>query len=277
MKKKSTILGGLLLAVAVTSYSVAGTYAKYTSSIDLTDEARVAKWDFFAVNSNDCKVVETEEGTRYTCSRAENLDLFASSYTYNNDTKLYVKSLDGDKVVAPGTKGEYQVNFGGAMEVRHDFKAEFGVVDGKEVAVSYNINADGSLTIYDDATTGSKVYSPITYTLNLFNGNQTLAYEEGSLADIQKALSDWNNSSANDFAPGRLGVSFRISWKWDTVNNVAGLSEAQVNELDTYIGKNWNKWYPDSTGENDLGDKSIYKLTASATQIAEDHSTKANN
>ena len=40
------ILGGLLMAVVVTGYSVAGTYAKYTSSLDFADEARVATWGF---------------------------------------------------------------------------------------------------------------------------------------------------------------------------------------------------------------------------------------
>ena len=48
MKKRTMAVGGLLMAVAMTSYSVAGTYAKYTSKIDLTDDARVAKWDFYA-------------------------------------------------------------------------------------------------------------------------------------------------------------------------------------------------------------------------------------
>lgn len=45
MNKKLTILGTLLMAVAVTGYSVSGTYARYTDSVYETSEARVAKFN----------------------------------------------------------------------------------------------------------------------------------------------------------------------------------------------------------------------------------------
>lgn len=41
MKKKSTIIAGLLLATVVTGYSVSGTYAKYVNAQTVTDEATV--------------------------------------------------------------------------------------------------------------------------------------------------------------------------------------------------------------------------------------------
>lgn len=45
MNKKLTVLGALLMAVAVTGYSVSGTYAKYVSSVDMgTQTAKVAKF-----------------------------------------------------------------------------------------------------------------------------------------------------------------------------------------------------------------------------------------
>lgn len=286
--KKMSIVTALIMLVTITTYSVSGTYAKYTSQIDLTDEARVASWGFSTVDRTNCTPVETTEGTRWECKQeATNLNLFASSYTYNEDAKVYVRSLDGDKVVAPGTAGEYKIGFKGAMEVRHDFKIDFGVEDAKEVAVTFDVNADGSLTIYDkgSATQGQYTYSPITYTVNLFNGNTTLVNKEGKLSEIQAAFAKWNESVDNDFAPGRLGIALDLGWKWDKENAgyeyAAGktLTLEQADKLDTYIGEHWAEWYPDvdgKGGQNDLGNESIYKLSVSATQIAENHSKKAN-
>lgn len=278
MKKRTMAVGGLLLAVAMTGYSVAGTYAKYTSSIDLTDEARVAKWDFYARDGGNCKQVTgvyneqtgQMDGTRWECSEATKLNLFADSYTYDGDTKLYVKSFDGDKVVAPGTKGEFAARFGGAMEVRHDFKLTFEA--DKEVAVYYKL-VDGKLDIKETAEEGYEKYSPMSYTFHMYGNGADKTYT-GTLEDIQTALTAWNASAENDFVPGRLGMALDISWKWDTITKVTGLNDDQVNELDTYIGKNWAKWYPDAN--NDLGSAANYTLTASATQIATDYSVKAN-
>lgn len=293
MKKKTMAVGGLLLAVAMTGYSVAGTYAKYTSSIDLTDEARVAKWEFTAKDGGNCKEITgvyneqtgQMDGTRWECQETNKLNLFADSYTYNNDTKLYVKSFDGDKVVAPGTQGEFKARFGGAMEVRHDFKLSFTA--DKEVAVYYKEVTENGKTKLDIKsfktaeeeanlkTAGYTKYSPMTYTLNLYGNGVTKTYT-GSLDKIKTDLTAWNASAENDFVPGRLGMALDISWKWDAITQDTGLTNDQVNELDTYIGKNWAAWYPDTTGENDLGSAANYTLTASATQIAENHSVKAN-
>ena len=90
--KKMSILTVLVMLVTVTAYSVSGTYAKYTSKIDMTDEARVAKWELLL----DGNKVTTEQ----------NINLFAESYSFKND--VYVQTLTaGENVVAPGTTGEY--------------------------------------------------------------------------------------------------------------------------------------------------------------------------
>ena len=45
MKKKLSILAVLLLAVTISAYSVGGTYAKYTTTANVTGTATVAKWN----------------------------------------------------------------------------------------------------------------------------------------------------------------------------------------------------------------------------------------
>lgn len=81
MNKKMTILGALLMAVAVTGYSVSGTYAKYTdSAVAIEDSARVAKFK-----------VTKATGASFT--------LF--------DTK----TAAGDAVIAPGYSGSKEFTF----------------------------------------------------------------------------------------------------------------------------------------------------------------------
>lgn len=273
MKKRTMAFGGLLMAVAMTGYSVAGTYAKYTSSIDLADDARVAKWSLTA--ADNCK---QDEHGNYSCQKATKLNLFADSYSF--DGKLYVKSLDGDRVVAPGTKGEYQANLSGVMEVRHKFDIKFSA--DKEIAVSYNTdadgniarNADGSLQIYNDTTTGSKIYRPITYTINFFEGSVQHALVSGNdLVKLQEALD--GKLATLEFEPAkRLLYSVNISWKWDAENTVEGLAEGQVDLLDTFIGENLAPWINSSYDVQDIGGNANYGLTITATQVADNHAEK---
>lgn len=105
MKKKMVVLGALLLAVVLTGHSVSGTYAKYTSSFDLADDARVAKWGF-QLNGQDPQ--ET----------AFDLELFKTSYPASGDaTKTDV--LSTTEVVAPGTSGEYTFTLTGETETNY--------------------------------------------------------------------------------------------------------------------------------------------------------------
>lgn len=99
--KKMSMFALLLAAVVATSYSVSGTYAKYTSSSEGTDSARVAKW---GINMENV------------------VDLFASDYTD-------VKSADNgdgtfDNVVAPGTEGSYTFTIDGAPETNYTLEVD---------------------------------------------------------------------------------------------------------------------------------------------------------
>lgn len=269
--KKMSIVTALIMLVTITTYSVSGTYAKYTSSVDLTDEARVAKWSLTGVDN----CAQDEHGN-YTCSKATKLNLFADSYSYENG--LYVKSLDRDNVVAPGTKGEYQLNLSGTMEVRHTIDIDFSAE--KEIAVSYNVdadgkiakNADGTYQIYNDLTSGSHIYRPMTYTVNFFEGsNSYINVTSNDLADLQNKI---NTANTMEFEPAkRLLYSIRISWAWNAENNVDGLADGQVDVLDTYIGENLAPWINSAHDVQDIGGNAQYKLAVTATQVAEDHAT----
>ena len=86
MKKNKMMraASGLLIATLLTTSVIAGTFAKYTTSADGTDTARVAKW-----------------GVKITA----NGDTFAEEYTNSSSAKTVVSSAKGTDVIAPGTSG----------------------------------------------------------------------------------------------------------------------------------------------------------------------------
>lgn len=253
MKKRTMAVGGLLLAVAMTGYSVAGTYAKYVSSIDFTEEARVAQWQIQAQDVNGAVT--------------ENLNLFSDSYSVN-DKGLYVKSLDGGKVIAPGTKGEYQINFAGNMEVRYmlDLKLE-----GENPWINYAVKAE-------DGSTKVGVYDPITYKVTLFKGAETYLTAEGSFDEVVEALDNYSDVTKTEFEPGKLGLSLKIEWSWNAENEIDGLTREQVDALDTQMGEElsvYTEYDEDGKGTTKFN-YGEYKLTVSAIQVAEDHAERTN-
>ena len=101
MNQKKII--AVLIAIGITSFSIRGTYAKYKSSVDLTDNTRVAVW-----NINTTQVV----------------DLFKDSYEIDG-----VESIDGTKIIAPGTSGKYTFKIAGTAETNYTLEYEAEIED----------------------------------------------------------------------------------------------------------------------------------------------------
>ena len=101
MKRKSIFLISLMFITLMSIYGVSGTMAKYVSSIDISDEARVAKWD----------IGITRE-----------IDLFRDYY--NEKGAKMVESGNLDDIVAPGTEGEYTFTITGVPETNYTLKIE---------------------------------------------------------------------------------------------------------------------------------------------------------
>ena len=159
MKKKGMALCGLFMAVAITGYSVSGTYAKYTSTIDMTDEARVAKWGF------NLKKDETST-SRY------DINLFEDSYLVTGDTNTKVVSSEpGIKVVAPGTEGSYKFAVEGTAETNFTVSIE-------------NITLENTITTTYDNEGVTETYSPIKLQVN--GGAWIEATEDALKAELAK-------------------------------------------------------------------------------------------
>lgn len=112
MKKKLIIVSILALST-LTFFSIKQTYAKYTSQTDFSDSARVAIWD---VNTT------------------VSVDLFKDSYIDSGVQSLNCEEVGDkkvcDKVVAPGTSGEFRWTITGAPETNYKMRVEYqDVVD----------------------------------------------------------------------------------------------------------------------------------------------------
>lgn len=139
--KKMSLFALLLAAVLVTSYSVSGTYAKYTSTFSGTsDSARVAKWAF---EINDGAVTD--------------------SFTFNlfdtvNDTKTSaaetdVKVGEGETIIAPGTTGSFDIKLENLSEVNATYTVDYTVTNTNSIPVEFKVGDGEWSTELADVTT----------------------------------------------------------------------------------------------------------------------------
>lgn len=223
MKKKMAILATLLIAVVGTGFSVSGTYAKYVSEINLSDEARVAKWQIGLGTG-----IDTE------------LDLFKSSYTYDANgvvVEALSRDLDPtdvtgakDNVVAPGTKGQYTFALDGTIETNYTLK------------VNTNGSTNGVKTTYvvTDTSTGvavdtTKTYDPIKFYVSTSDNIDIDTVAAGDLLTFEQLLTTleglYSGTANKVFAPGTVdNTAYTIYWKWDFEVDDA------TNKLDTKLG-----------------------------------------
>lgn len=162
MKKKISILAVLVLTVVLSTGMTAGTYAKYTSGKEDSDSARVAKWGIGITNE---------------------VKLFKDSYISSDDTtKTDVVASNGDKVIAPGTSGEYTFTLTGAPETNYTL---------------------------DVTVTGTDKTGKLVFTLD-----GTKVGTNGTIAELQTAIQDIYNTGKVYAANTTSGSNHTIGWYW---------------------------------------------------------------
>ena len=226
--KMMRIASVLLVAVLLSTCAISGTFAKYVTSTNSTDKARVAYWGFQSSNSMDIT------------------GLFDKAYGEGN-----VESKDEADVIAPGTSGS--ATFAFAWDETVSAYGAAVAVTGPEVAYTFEVAVD--------ATCDSLIKANENIQWSLDNGDwgdfDTL------IANI-KLLSGAADGIQN-YAPNTLPSKFTsedevhtISWKWLSVGDcsyeVDDVTLTQ-NEYDTYMAN-----------AAELDDVSI-KITITATQI----------
>lgn len=162
-KQRFFMLGIITVLVAVLSLTfVSSTFAKYTSTVSGSDSARVAYW---GINKEKTTIA---------------LDLFSAAYDDQ------VQSNDSAKVIAPGTKQEYEVQF----------------IYFESLAPE----VDYQLTI---STEGSSISSVIENNPNIrftLNGGEELTWS-GLLTAIEALGDSYEAGTINN-------IKATIGWEW---------------------------------------------------------------
>ena len=212
-KKNWTLRAAVLMLalVLITSCFVGGTFAKYVTSGNGTDSARVAKFG----------VTVTANG-----------DVFAKEYDTDDQTVVgtIAKSvISTDKVVAPGT------------ESNGDFVAAT-VAGTPEVAVRVSYKLDTATLQLENWKDGDgQFYCPLVFKVKTPDGNTVISGMEFQTAEAMKAaLVNAVAAYTKDYAPGtdlsgKAADTLAISWEWPFETG-ADADKPANNVKDTFLG-----------------------------------------
>lgn len=213
----------MLLAVLLTTCAISGTFAKYTTTAEANDSARVAKWGI------------TAEVTGNAFSNSYEAD---NKVTLRNGTTLQtsVQSDDNANVVAPGTSGTFAtVELDGNPEVAVNIEHEA------------HMTLSGWEVVIDDAGT-KKFYCPITITLSVrhmengvpaVDGEGKPVYDNVTYCGLDypsknqfaAAIADAiEQSNGNYAANASIEDLETYSWAWA----FTGATGSEINQTDAY-------------------------------------------
>lgn len=223
--KMMRIASVLLVAVILTTCAISGTFAKYVTSDNAEDNARVAKFG----------VTVTAAGSLYGKDYVD-----VATGNTPGSTNLTVKSSDTEKLVAPGTKSlDDGMTF--AITGKPEVKVKVDVVVNNSTFKDVFLKAKNDLP---DMTTGNATdtfntadYYPVKYTLTQTTTGTggtttTTLVDAKTLADVKTALEDLTTTyEANTDLAAEIGT-LKLTWAWDFDNGGAGTYDKQ----DTLLG-----------------------------------------
>lgn len=175
MNKKFTAMIGLLMAVAVTGYSVSGTYAKYTESFNATSTAKVARWHI-------------QFGESSSKSDTFTFDLFKNA----TNSSLNAGAVGSETVIAPGSTGDFTIK----LYNDSDVNAKYTIALTKETD-----SADVPLEYSVDGTNWKTDVTQLNVTDATINGNNG----EATLVIKWKWAYEQTNVTTGDTADTQLG------------------------------------------------------------------------
>ena len=194
--KMMRIAAVILMMTLLTTCAISGTFAKYVSTAEGSDTARVAKWDF--------KINEKTANS----SNTFDFNLFETVYDTNikaDDTDVLNQGTDGKTLIAPGTWGYAEIVLNNASEVTAKYAITFS-----------NTNTSIPLQFYVVTNEQGEATCPT----NGWNSD----------------LTSFNIEAGNDttIAVGGAANTVRVYWQWaigasDNVNDTA-------NQTDTALG-----------------------------------------
>lgn len=165
--------GLLLVLVLATSCFVGSTFAKYVTSGNGADKARVAKFGVNVTGDNTLFATKYEK-TDENYTKSTFTVVAANASADEND------KTTGDKVIAPGTNGTM---------------TQFDVTGTPEVAVRVSYGAELNLTNW---TVGGEDYCPLVFTVN---GTPYKMEANETVADFKNKVEAAIKGVSADYAP----------------------------------------------------------------------------
>lgn len=257
--KKNTMMriaSFLLIAVLLSTSAISGTYAKYVTSDNGSDSARVAKWG----------VTVTVKGSLFSNSYKD----APTTYTLNEavDTITVQAYTESDNLVAPGTKNEDGMTFvlTGTPEV--DTKIEIAIKAEKDVKLPAGTYDDWTTGDTTDTFTLDNDYYPVVFTLTNGSG---VELAKGNLATIETYLEGLSKTYHTNTDLSKISTNtdgtYKLTWAWafDGAQTLNGKSftEKQVDQADTYLGNVAATLISDATAVTDIS----FEISITATQV----------
>lgn len=214
--KKNTMMrlaSALLVLVLLTTCAISGTFAKYVTSADAEDSARVAKFGVVLTVTNDDKLF---------------------SDTYESENGVTVQSKVPDDLVAPGTSSEeIEANttfaITGTPEVAVSVSALIDEDTAKDVFLKAGTYKDWTTEDADDTFVLNDDYYPVKWTLTQTAETEQVIVNGGKLSDVIAALKNYTQSA--EYAPNtELDSTFTLAWEWE-------FGDSANNKVDTLLGQ----------------------------------------
>lgn len=203
MKKARNILVVTLMLLSVLSFgSVANTYAKYTSTANLSDTAKVAKWD-----------IELSDGTN--TQKIWEAGTTINIFDHTDPHTLSSVTVDGKttKIIAPGTAGSVNISK--------------KITNKSDVDVKYTIS-------FSELKNDSKI--PLEYCVK-----QTCQEKDWKSIKEVTAI-EGTLANASDTANNSVDIAKTLKWRWafdrtKEVENDDGTKETVLrDDEDTALG-----------------------------------------
>lgn len=279
--KAMRLASGLLVAVMLTTCIISGTFAKYVTTNNASDTARVAKWGV-TITANSALFEGAYnahgDGTAATADRAVNwtqVSPSATSITVNSEAKSGSDPAVADSdLVAPGTKSSengLQFSIKGTPEVATTITFDFSGTN-KDVFLAAGTYADRTSgdKLYDVFEVGEGGYYPVQFTLSGNASSTSTAdwkvLKTGTLKEVEtyltEAFTKANGATANTVFNANtdlakvivkdvsnndvtLNGEYKITWEWAFNDELAN------NQKDTLLGDlaadSTGVWMIDST------------------------------
>lgn len=196
----------LLAFVALGSYFIAGTYAKYISTVAGTDTTSVAKWAWQINNETITSAQDVTNG--YT------FDLFDTIKDLNTTNPYGVSSSDetdvdesGDPLIAPGTGGSFELEITNLSEVNATYAIAFTETNSSNIPIEYSVNGTTWVSAVDSL--------------------------DVSATDIAMAGGTYNTADDTD--------TLTVYWRWafigaESINYTSASNQEQTDATDTALG-----------------------------------------